>query len=46
MHVNAVLQCTHAGPATIIPTQPRVLVSGQPVVCIGAPWTIMLGMIL
>jgi hypothetical protein len=31
MHVNAACQCTHAGPATIIPTQPRVLVSGQPV---------------
>ncbi len=31
MHVNAVVQCTHAGPATIIPTQPRVLVTGQPV---------------
>lgn len=31
MHVNAVCQCTHAGPATIVPAQPRVLVSGQPV---------------
>jgi hypothetical protein len=31
MHVNAACQCTHAAPATIIPTQPRVLVSGQPV---------------
>ena len=31
MHVNAACQCTHAGPATVIPAQPRVLVSGQPV---------------
>jgi hypothetical protein len=31
MHVNAACQCTHAAPATIVPTQPRVLVSGQPV---------------
>ena len=31
LHVNAVMQCTHAAPATIAPSQPRVLVSGQPV---------------
>jgi len=31
LHVNAACQCTHAGPATIVPAQPRVLVSGQPV---------------
>ena len=31
MHVNAACQCTHAAPATIVPAQPRVLVSGQPV---------------
>lgn len=31
LHVNAVMQCTHAAPATITPSQPRVLVSGQPV---------------
>lgn len=31
MHVNAGIQCTHAAPGTIVPTQPRVLVSGQPV---------------
>jgi len=42
MHVNA-----HAAPATIIPTQPRVLVSGQPVatmssqiVVAGCPFTV------
>jgi hypothetical protein len=31
LHVNAACQCTHAAPATIVPAQPRVLVSGQPV---------------
>jgi len=32
MHVNAVMTCFHqAGQATIPPTQPRVLVNGQPV---------------
>lgn len=31
LHVNAVMQCTHGAPATITPSQPRVLVSGQPV---------------
>lgn len=31
MHVGAACQCTHAGPATIVPSQPRVLVSAQPV---------------
>jgi hypothetical protein len=47
MHVNAACQCTNAAPATIIPTQPRVLVSGQPVatmssqiVVAGCPFTV------
>jgi hypothetical protein len=31
LHVGAACQCMHAGPATIVPSQPRVLVSGQPV---------------
>jgi hypothetical protein len=31
LHVGAVVQCTHLAPATIAPTQPKVLVSGQPV---------------
>src|SRR5262245_32216323 len=31
LHVGAVMQCTHAAPATIAPSQPRVLVSAQPV---------------
>lgn len=31
MHVNAVMQCTHGAKATIAPSQPRVVVNGQPV---------------
>lgn len=31
MHVNAVMQCTHGAKATIAPSQPRVVVGGQPV---------------
>ena len=31
LHVNAVMQCFHAAKATIAPSQPRVLVSGQPI---------------
>jgi hypothetical protein len=34
LHGGATVMCTHAGPATIIPTQPRVLVSGMPVALI------------
>ncbi|MEO8663275.1 MAG: hypothetical protein ABI693_32755 [Bryobacteraceae bacterium] len=41
LHVNAVVQCTHGAPATISPTQPRVLVSGQPVANITAPTAVM-----
>jgi hypothetical protein len=29
--VNAVMHCSHSAPIATIPTQPRVLVSGQPV---------------
>lgn len=31
LHVNAVMTCTHMGKATIAPSQPRVVVSGQPI---------------
>lgn len=34
LHVGAGMQCFHAAPATVTPTQPRVLVSGQPVTTI------------
>ncbi len=38
MHVNAVMSCFHqAGQATIPPTQPRVLVNGQPVATVAPP---------
>jgi hypothetical protein len=31
LHVNLGMQCFHAAPVATAPTQPRVLVSGQPV---------------
>jgi hypothetical protein len=31
LHVNAAMTCPHMGKATIAPSQPRVVVSGQPV---------------
>lgn len=40
-HVNAGCQCTHAGPATIIPSQARVLVSGQPVATMASQITVL-----
>ncbi len=40
MHVGAVMSCFHqAGQATIAPTQPRVLVNGQPVATVAPPPT-------
>lgn len=50
LHVGATMQCTHGAPATIAPSQPRVLVSGQPVatlpaqiVVAGCPFQIPVG---
>ena len=47
MHAGAVVQCPHGAPAQIIPTQPRVTVTGMPVALItdqiiatGCPFTI------
>lgn len=38
MHVGAVMSCFHqVGTATIPPTQPRVVVSGQPIATISPP---------
>ena len=38
MHVNAVMTCFHqTGVATIPPSQPRVLMNGQPVATVGPP---------
>jgi hypothetical protein len=39
LHVGAVMQCTHAATATVTPSQPRVVVSGQPVAAISSPMT-------
>ena len=40
LHLGAIVTCSHAGPAT--PTAPfaRVLVSGQPIATITAPWAV------
>ena len=47
MHAGATIQCPHGIPAQIIPTQPRVLVSGMPValmtdqiIATGCPFTV------
>ena len=47
LHVNAVIQCTHGVPGTVVPTQTRVLVSAQPaatmtsqITVAGCPFTI------
>src|SRR6185503_3020257 len=37
LHVNAVLQCSHAAKATVAPTQTKVLVMGQPAAVITNP---------
>lgn len=37
LHVGATMQCTHAAPGTIAPSQPRVLVSGQPIATMLSP---------
>lgn len=47
LHVNAGLLCSHGIPANVIPSQTRVLVSGQPVatmtdqyLVVGCPFTL------
>lgn len=40
LHVGAVAQCTHGAPAMIAPSQPRVLVSGQPVATMASMITV------
>lgn len=40
LHVGATVQCPHAVPATTTPTQPRVLVTGQPVATTANLWTV------
>lgn len=41
LHVGATVLCTHAGSVTIIPTNNRVLVSGQPVATLNDTYTVM-----
>lgn len=40
LHLGATMMCSHAGQAQPTMPQPRVLVSGQPVVTIAGPWVI------
>lgn len=40
VHQGAVVLCSHAGQATPTAPNPRVTVSGQPIVTIAAPYTI------
>jgi hypothetical protein len=40
LHIGAVVQCTHAAPATATPSAPRVLVSGQPVATVAGLWSV------
>lgn len=40
LHLGAVVQCAHAGRATPSAPFPRVLVSGQPVATVAAPWLV------
>ena len=40
LHVGSVVQCAHGGQAQPTVPNPRVLVSGQPTVAIGAPWVV------
>jgi hypothetical protein len=40
LHFGATVLCAHAGQATPSVTVPRVLVSGQPVATLPAPWLV------
>jgi len=40
LHVGATVMCSHAGSAQPTAPNPRVLVSGQPVVTMGAPYVV------
>lgn len=40
LHTGAVVQCAHAAPAVIVPSQPRVLVNGQPVTTMASQITV------
>ena len=40
LHLGATVLCSHGGQALPGAPNPRVLVSGQPVVTLGVPWTV------
>ncbi|MBL9135491.1 MAG: hypothetical protein JNK85_06465 [Verrucomicrobiales bacterium] len=40
VHLGATVQCAHGGMATPTAPNPRVLVSGQPVATLPAPWVV------
>lgn len=40
LHLGATVTCAHAGQATPSVTLPRVLVSGQPIATLPAPWLV------
>ncbi|MET8336028.1 hypothetical protein ABZV14_27865 [Streptosporangium canum] len=40
VHLGAVVTCSHGGVATPLTPNPRVLVSGQPVVTVGTPYAV------
>jgi uncharacterized Zn-binding protein involved in type VI secretion len=40
LHLGAVVLCSHGGAATPLTPNPRVTVSGQPVVTVGSPYAI------
>ena len=42
MHVGAVMKCTHGATATVAPSQPRVVVNGQPVATMSSPIAVAL----
>ena len=41
LHVNATITCPHAGQATVLPAQQKVLVSGQPVATLADTYTVV-----
>lgn len=40
LHLGATVMCSHAGQATPLAPNPRVLLSGQPVVTLASPWAV------
>ena len=40
VHLGATVQCVHAGMATPVVTNPRVLVSGQPISTLASPYAV------